>query len=68
MTALVILTFVICSIASIITGHPEGAFLFIVCAILIDWALKHIDTSLPHDYFDALDEINTQDADLERED
>lgn len=64
----VILLFVICSIVSIFTEHPEGAFLFILCAILVDWALQHMTTELPHDYFDTLDEINTQDADLERED
>jgi hypothetical protein len=68
MKAIVILIFVISSIVSIITEHPSGAFLFIVCAILIDWAMKHIVDELPHDYFDDLDNIQTQDADLERED
>ena len=67
MKSLIGLFFLLATITLCILGHFGTAFVCFVSGWLIGQVISHFD-QLPHDFFETLDEINTQDADLERED
>lgn len=67
MESLIVLSLTIIAITGAVTGHFGVALMSLLCTVFTRWAFRAILNADSADCYDALDEINTQDADLERE-
>lgn len=68
MRSLILLAFLLSTIITFILQLYGTSFVCGMSGVLLGNVFKHFDEQLPDDYWDVLDEINTQDADIDYED
>lgn len=67
MRSLILLAFLLSTLVTFFLGYFGTSFVCGISGWLLGNIFRHFDEQIPDDYYDCLDEINTQDADLDSE-
>lgn len=68
MKSLILFLLSITTVVTFFLGEYGATAVSFISTILLNDVFNHFKKDLPQDFWDDLDAINTQDADLERED